>query len=107
MKKAGKIIACSLMLGFLASCINTNPPTSTTSAPGSTTPPTSAPTSAPSSTPTSAPTTSVVEYEEVSYKLNVTDSLTTGTSSDDIVAGKFTVIGGTEVRNRTKSWEGI
>lgn len=107
MKKAGKIIACSLMLGFSASCINTNPPTSTTSAPGSTTPPTSAPTSAPSSTPTSAPTTSVVEYEEVSYKLNVTDSLTTGTSSDDIVAGKFTVIGGTEVRNRTKTWEGI
>lgn len=42
--------------------------------------------------------------ELVEYKVNVSTSFETGTSSDDILKEKFTLVGGTEVRARTKVW---
>ena len=44
--------------------------------------------------------------EIVSYKLNISD-LDAGTRSADEVNGKFTIVSGSEVRNRTKSFEGV
>ncbi len=47
-----------------------------------------------------------VEYEDVHYEFNVSDA-TAGTLSEDDIHGKFTVKSGTEIRNRTKSYEGV
>ena len=46
------------------------------------------------------------EYEDVHYELNIGD-LETGTRSEDEINGKFTIVSGTEVRNRTKTYEGV
>ena len=44
--------------------------------------------------------------EEVKYSLNISD-LTAGVRSEDDINGKFTIVSGTEVRNRTKTYQGI
>lgn len=46
------------------------------------------------------------EYEDVHYEVNISD-LETGTRSEDEINGRFTIVSGTEVRNRTKSYEGV
>ena len=46
------------------------------------------------------------EYEEVTYSLNISD-LETGTRSADEINGKFTIVSGSEVRNRTKTYDGV
>ena len=45
----------------------------------------------------------VGEYEDVYYAVDIS-TLETGTRSEDEIAGKFTILSGTEVRNRTKVW---
>ena len=45
-------------------------------------------------------------FEEVKYALNISD-LTAGVRSEDDINGKFTIVSGTEVRNRTKTYNGI
>ncbi len=45
-------------------------------------------------------------YENVSYVLNISD-IATGTRSDDDINGKFTIVSGTEVRSRPKTFEGV
>ena len=47
-----------------------------------------------------------VMFEDVVYELNIGD-LATGTRGEDEINGKFTIVSGSEVRNRTKSFEGI
>ena len=47
-----------------------------------------------------------VLYEEVKYTLNISD-IEAGVRSEDDINGKFTIASGTEVRNRTKTYEGI
>ena len=47
-----------------------------------------------------------VEYEDVHYEFNVSDA-TAGTLAEDDIHGKFTVKAGTEIRNRTKTFEGV
>ena len=47
-----------------------------------------------------------VMFEAVKYTLNISD-LAAGTRSEDDINGKFTIVSGTEVRNRTKSYEGV
>ena len=47
-----------------------------------------------------------VEFEDVSYELNISD-LVTGTRDEDDINGKFIIVSGTEVRNRTKTYEGV
>ena len=47
-----------------------------------------------------------VLFEEVKYSLNISD-LEAGTRSADDINGKFTIVSGTEVRNRTKTYEGV
>lgn len=47
-----------------------------------------------------------VMFEEVSYSFNVGD-VDAGTRAEDDINGKFTIVAGTEVRNRTKSYEGV
>ena len=47
-----------------------------------------------------------VMFEEVEYSLNISD-LETGTRANDEINGKFTILSGSEVRNRTKSFEGV
>ena len=47
--------------------------------------------------------TYVGEYEDVYYAVDIS-TLETGTRSEDEIAGKFTILSGTEVRNRTKTW---
>ena len=44
--------------------------------------------------------------ERVNYSLNISD-LTAGTGSADAIHGKFTIVAGTEIRNRTKTYEGV
>ena len=44
--------------------------------------------------------------EQVQYTLNISD-LTAGVRSSDDINGKFTIVSGTEVRNRTKTYNGI
>ena len=46
------------------------------------------------------------EYKEATYSLNISD-LETGTRSANEIKGKFTIVSGTEVRNRTKTYEGV
>ena len=45
-------------------------------------------------------------YEKVSYLLNISD-LATGTRSADDINGKYTIVSSTEVRSRTKVFEGV
>ena len=45
-------------------------------------------------------------HEKVSYTLNISD-LAAGTRSADEINGVFTILSGSEVRNRTKSFEGV
>ena len=45
-------------------------------------------------------------HEKVSYTLNISD-LAAGTRSADEINGVFTILSGTEVRNRTKTFEGV
>ena len=47
-----------------------------------------------------------VMFEDVEYELNISD-LEPGVRSEDDINGKFTIVDGTEVRNRTKTYEGI
>lgn len=44
--------------------------------------------------------------ERVKYELNVSD-LEAGTLEADLIKGKFTIVSGSEIRNRTKTFEGI
>ena len=44
--------------------------------------------------------------EDVKYSLNISD-LAAGVRSEDDINGKFTIASGTEVRNRTKTYNGI
>ena len=44
--------------------------------------------------------------ERVNYYLNISD-LETGVRAADEINGKFTIVSGTEVRNRTKTYEGV
>ncbi len=44
--------------------------------------------------------------ERVEYYLNISD-LETGVRSEDDINGKFTIVSGTEVRNRTKTYNGV
>ena len=47
-----------------------------------------------------------VMFEEVKYTLNIGD-LETGTFTADEINGKFTIVSGSEVRDRTKTFEGV
>ena len=47
-----------------------------------------------------------VIFEAVKYTFNVGD-VEAGTRSEDDINGKFTIVAGTEVRNRTKTYEGV
>ncbi|MBQ9707528.1 MAG: bacterial Ig-like domain-containing protein [Clostridia bacterium] len=44
--------------------------------------------------------------ESVSYTLNISD-LTAGTLAADEISGMFTIVSGSEIRNRTKTFEGV
>lgn len=44
-------------------------------------------------------------YEMVNSILDVSNDCTVGTAESDIINGPFTIVKGTEVRSRTKSWE--
>ena len=44
--------------------------------------------------------------ETVTYKLNISD-LEAGTLSADEINGKFTILSGSEIRNRTKTFDGV
>ena len=46
------------------------------------------------------------EYEDVHYELNISD-LETGVRGSDDINGKFTIVSGTEVRTRTKTYDGV
>ena len=43
------------------------------------------------------------EMEDVYYEVDISN-LATGTASTDIITSKFTIVSGTEIRNRTKPW---
>ena len=45
-------------------------------------------------------------HEQVTYELNIGD-LVTGVRAEDEILGKFTIVSGTEVRNRTKTYNGV
>ena len=47
-----------------------------------------------------------VMFESVEYELNISD-LEAGARKEDDINGKFTIVSGTEVRNRTKTYEGV
>ena len=47
-----------------------------------------------------------VMFEEVKYSFNVSD-VEAGTRADDEINGRFTIVKGTEVRNRTKTYDGV
>ena len=47
------------------------------------------------------------EYEEVHYEFNVSDSTTVGKLTEDAIHGMFTIKSGSEIRNRTKTYEGV
>ncbi len=47
-----------------------------------------------------------VMFEQVKYTLNISD-IEAGVRSADDINGKFTIVSGTEVRNRTKTYNGI
>ena len=44
--------------------------------------------------------------EKVDYSLNISD-LTAGTFDADSINGRFTIVAGSEIRNRTKTFEGV
>ncbi len=46
------------------------------------------------------------KFENVTYTFNVSD-VDTGTRSEDDINGKFTIVSGTEVRTREKTFEGV
>ena len=46
------------------------------------------------------------DVERVDYSLNISD-LEAGTLSADLINGKFTIVSGSEIRNRTKTFEGV
>ena len=46
------------------------------------------------------------DVERVDYNLNISD-LEAGTLSADLINGKFTIVSGSEIRNRTKTFEGV
>ncbi len=48
----------------------------------------------------------VGEYEDVHYELNIS-GLETGSRSEDEINGRFTIVSGTEVRNRTRTYDGV
>ena len=48
----------------------------------------------------------VVAFEKVKYTLNISD-LVTGSYSENDINGKFTIVAGSEVRDRTKEYQGI
>ena len=48
----------------------------------------------------------VGEFEEVHYELNIGD-LETGTRSEDDINGRFIIVSGSEVRTRTKTYDGV
>lgn len=45
-------------------------------------------------------------FEDVTYSFNISD-VETGTRSEDDINGKFTIVKGTEVRTREKTFEGV
>ena len=45
-------------------------------------------------------------FEDVTYSLNISD-LEAKTYSTDFINGRFTIVSGTEVRNRTKTYDGV
>ena len=45
-------------------------------------------------------------HEEVSYSLNISD-LETGTLSEDAINSVFTILSGSEIRNRSKTYDGV
>ena len=47
-----------------------------------------------------------VMFEDVKYSFNVSD-VEKGVRSEDEINGKFTIVSGTEVRDRTKSYDGV
>ena len=47
-----------------------------------------------------------VMFENVSYSLNIGD-LATGVRSEDDINGMFTIVSGSEIRNRTKTYQGV
>lgn len=47
-----------------------------------------------------------VMFEEVKYTLNISD-VEAGSRADDEINGRFTIVKGTEVRNRTKTYDGV
>ena len=116
MKKITKVLAAGFVVGLmtsLASCI-TLPSTSSAPSSSSPAPQSSAPSSSSSSsssvsssstsTSTSTSSSTQKEYEEVSYSLNVSDSLEAGKSENEITKSRFTILPNTEIRNRTKKW---
>ena len=46
------------------------------------------------------------DVETVNYSLNISD-VPTGTLSADFIGSKYTIVSGTEIRNRTKTFEGV
>ena len=61
----------------------------------------------PSNEPSDEPSDDLVpgENEElVEYKVNVSTAFEVGKASSDVINGKFTLVSGTEVRARTKTW---
>ena len=46
------------------------------------------------------------KYEEVQYSLNISD-LEVGTRTEDDINGMFTILSGTEIRNRSKTFDGV
>lgn len=84
---------------------STTPEVSTTPEDSST--PSVDPSDDPSSKPSDEPSDDLVpgENEElVEYKVNVSTAFEVGKASSDVINGKFTLVGGTEVRARTKTW---
>ncbi len=48
----------------------------------------------------------ILAFENVSYTLNISD-LTAEKLTADLINGKFTIVSGTEIRNRTKTYDGV
>lgn len=116
MKSKFKIIATALLLGSMVACGGGNTPsTQPSNNPSSETPVSSESFSSEtqesedpiiSSEIPSVSEGPTVEYETVNYEVNISD-LPTGTAAEDIVTNKFTIPAGTEIRNRTKTFNGV
>ena len=48
----------------------------------------------------------ILAFENVNYTLNISD-LTAGKLTADLINGKFTIVSGSEIRNRTKTYDGV